>query len=438
MATDSVHRLSGDFFQNPHAVYRELNERGPVHRVEFPSGMNAWLVTGYDLAKEVLTDPTLSKDLYGPPGEQAESNGNTVLRLDPPVNDHMLYCDPPRHTRLRKIAMKALSSGTIRDFTPRMEKIADSLLDGMADRAGTDGMAGQEPVDLLQAYTYPFSISVICELIGIRASDRAEFQGWLATQVSTADADEKHAAAARFEAYVHRLCEERAGKGGGDLVSELMSPADDGDRLDRRELVGMVNVILLGSQETVAGLIGNAVLILLNQPRLLAGLRRDPALVPAFLEETLRYESSGNVATPRFTTAPVRIGGHTVDSGQIVLVAPAAANRDPGRFDCPHDMDPSRPDNRHLAFGYGVHRCPGAAMARTESRIALTRLLSRFPDLSLAVDAEELTWQPSLISRGLLSLPVRLGRSCPAVADVGSPIPQQEQSKGLDAHGRTR
>ncbi|WP_329182107.1 cytochrome P450 (plasmid) [Streptomyces decoyicus] len=402
MTTDSVHRLSGEFFQNPHAVYRELNAKGPAHRVEFPSGMNAWLVTGYDLAKEVLTDPSISKDLYGPPGEAAQINGNAALRLDPPVNDHMLYCDPPRHTRLRKIAMRALSSSTIREFTPRIEQIAASLL---------DAMAGQEPVDLLRAYAYPFSVSVICELIGIRASDRNEFQDWLTTQVSTADVAEKYAAAANFEEYVHRLCEERRGTGGSDLISELMSPADDGDRLDQRELVGMVNVILLGSQETVAGLIGNAVLTMLCQPRLLGDLRRDPDLIPAFLEETLRFESSGNVATPRFTTAPVHLGKHTVGSGQIVLVAPAAANRDPDRFDSPDDMDPSRPDNRHLAFGYGIHRCPGSSMARTESRIALTHLLSRCPDLSLAVDVEELKWQPSLISRGLLSLPVRLGRS---------------------------
>ncbi|MDX3228679.1 cytochrome P450 [Streptomyces sp. ME19-01-6] len=400
MTADHIHRLTEDFFQDPHATYRLLNEHGPVHRVEFPNGMNAWLVTGYELAKQALADPSVSKDLYGSAGEIAQANGNVVLRLDPPVNDHMLYSDPPRHTRLRKIAMKALSSRAIRDFTPKISQIADSLL---------DAMAGKESVDLLEAYAYPFSVTNICDLIGIDASDRTEFQGWLTTQVSTAGVSEKYAAAANFEAYVWRLVEEREKVVGNDLISELVTPSSDGDRLDERELVAMVNVILLGSQETVAGLISNAVRTMLTQPRLLDELKRDPDLIPAFLEEVLRYESSGNIGTYRFTTEPIQLGTQVIDSGQILLVVPAAANRDPKQFDRPDEMDPHRSDNRHIAFGYGVHRCPGASLGRTEAHIAISRLLERYPDISLAVPAEELRWQQSLISRCLVSLPVRPG-----------------------------
>ncbi|WP_373314543.1 cytochrome P450 [Streptomyces longispororuber] len=296
--------------------------------------------------------------------------------------------------------MKALSGAVVRDFTPRIEQIADDLL---------DAQPGPGTVDLLKTYAYPFSGSTICELIGIDAADRTEFQGWLTTQISTAEAPEKHAAAAAFEAYVHRLFEEREEKAADDLISELMAPGDDGERLDRRELVSMINAILLGSLGTVAGLVGNTVLTLVTQPRLLAELRRDPGLVPAFIEEVLRYESAGNIASPRFTTEPVRLGGHTVGSGEIVLVAAAAVNRDPHHFEQPHAMDMSRPENRHLAFGYGIHRCPGAALARTEARIAVTRLLARHPDLSLAVDPGDLRWQPSLIARTLVALPIRLG-----------------------------
>ncbi|SOB85220.1 cytochrome P450 family protein [Streptomyces sp. 1331.2] len=397
---DSVHRLTEDFFQDPHAEYRRLNELGPVHRVEFPSGVRAWLVTGYEEAKQALTDPTVSKELYGPAGELAQANGNAVLRLDPPVNDHMLYSDPPRHARLRKTAMKALSSRVVHDFTPRIERIAQELL---------DGIEGKETVDLLAEYAYPFSCTVICELIGIDAADRGEFEKSLTTQVSTADAAERHAAAAAFGNYVNRLIDARERTGGNDLMSELLAPADDGDRLDRRELVAMVNVILLGSQETTSGLIGNAVLMLQDRPELRAQLLREPGLTPAFLEEVLRYESSGNISSYRFTTAPVRIGGRTIEGGQILLVAVASANRDPRQFDRPHELDPHRADNRHLAFGHGIHRCPGAALARVDTRIGLSALLNRFPDLSLAVPAGELRWQPSLIARSLVSLPVRLG-----------------------------
>ncbi|MEU7582069.1 cytochrome P450 [Streptomyces sp. NPDC041068] len=399
MSVDPVHRLSEDFFQDPHSVYRELNEHGQVHQVEFPSGMRAWVVTGYDLAKRVFADPAISKELYGSAGEIAQANANTVLRLDPPVNDHMLYRDPPHHTRLRKIAMKALSSAVVRDFTPRIEEIAESVL---------DEFAGQDSVDLLTTYAYPVSGSGICEIIGIDAADRTKFQGWLATQISTADTDVKYAAAMEFEGYVHRLFDERREKAGNDLISELMSPSADGDRLDQDEILAMVNAILLGSVGTVAGLIGNAVLMMTTQPHLQDELRGDPELIPAFLEETLRYESAGNLASPRFTTQPLELGAHTIGSGEVVLVAAAAVNRDAQHFDRPDVMDVRRAENRHLAFGYGIHRCPGAALARTEARIAIAALLRRYSDISLAVDIEELRWQESLIARTLLSLPVRL------------------------------
>ncbi|MEV5975409.1 cytochrome P450 [Streptomyces sp. NPDC052114] len=399
MSVESVHRLSEDFFQDPHAVYRELTAHGHVHHVEFPSGMRAWVVTGYDLAKQVFADPTISKELYGPAGEVAQANARTVLRLDPPVNDHMLYRDPPHHTRLRKVAMKALSSAVVRDFTPRIQEIAETAL---------DAMAAEDEVDLLTTYAYPVSGSGICEIIGIDAADRTRFQGWLATQVSTADTDVKYAAAADFEAYVYRLFDEREERAAEDLISELMSPAGDGERLDRAELVSMVNAILLGSVGTVAGLIGNAVLMMTAQPALQDELRRDPALIPAFLEETLRYESAGNLASPRFTTEPVELDGHTIGAGEVVLVAAAAVNRDARHFDRPHVLDPHRPENRHLAFGYGIHRCPGAALARTEARIAIAALLARYSDLALAVDVRQLRWQQSMIARTLLTLPVRL------------------------------
>ncbi|MFI7190278.1 cytochrome P450 family protein [Nocardia nova] len=402
MTVDAPYKLGEDFFQNPYPTYAELNRRGPVQHVEFPSGMRVWLITDYDLAKQVLLDPTMSKDLYGPAGETAQRNGNVVLRLDPRVNDHMLYADPPRHTRLRNIVMKALSGNAVRDLAPRVAEIADALL---AD------MAGRPEVDLIEAYALPLAISVISQLLGVPVADRTIFQTWLTVQLSTAGVDEKYAAAAEFQRYVADLVENRrSGAQATDLLAELIAATDDGGHLSESELVAMVNALLLGSQETTAGMIGNAVRILLGDRGLFEDLRRDDYLIRPFIDEVLRFEGSVHMATYRFTTAQVILGSQRIDSGQIVLVSLAAADRDAEQFDRPHRFDVSRMDNRHIAFGYGVHRCVGAALARTEVSIAVARLLAVFPELDLAVPAGDLCWQSSVITRALVELPVRPGR----------------------------
>ncbi|TDP37673.1 cytochrome P450 family protein [Nocardia ignorata] len=399
MTADSIHRLTEDFYRNPQDTYRVLNEHGRVHHVQLPNGLRAWMVTGYDLAKQVLSDPTISKDLYGPAGTLAQLNANIPLRLDPPVNDNLVYSDPPRHTRLRKIAMRALTGRAIREFDSKIPQIAESILESVGTAA---------EVDILSAYAYPFTVTVVCELIGIDPADRGEFQGWLQTQLSAAGTPEKYAAAASFEKYVYRLMDLRDGRPATDFLSDLMRPPDDGERLERRELVAMVNALLLGGQETTAALIGNSILTMLRRPGLMQELRADPGIVPAFIEEMLRYESSGNVSPPRFTTAPIEIGGQKIDSGQVVVVSLASANRDPNKFERPDELEPNRLDNRHLAFGYGIHRCAGAALARREAQVAVSSLLAHYSDISAATDLETLRWQSSSITHGLVSLPVRV------------------------------
>lgn len=399
MTTDSIHHLTEDFYRNPQATYRTLNARGRVHHVQLPNGLRAWMVTGYDLVKQVLSDPTISKDLYGTAGELAQASANIPLRLDPPVNDNLVYSDPPRHTRLRKVAMKALNGQAIRAFDQRIPEIADSIL-------GTIGTATE--VDIISAYAYPFAITVVCELIGIDPADRGEFQSWLQTQLSAADTDEKYAAAASFEKYVYRLMDLRDGRPATDFLSDLMSPSDDGEPLDRRELVAMINALLLGGQETSAALTGNSVLEMLRRPILMEELRANPEHIPAFVEEMLRYESSGNVSPPRFTTTQVEIGGQRIEAGEVIVVSLASANRDPDKFEHPDELDPSRLDNRHLAFGYGIHRCAGAALARRQAQVAVSSLLAYYSDISAAVDVDTLQWQSSSITHGLISLPVRV------------------------------
>lgn len=401
MPVGSITELSNEFFQNPHATYKILNDRGPVNQVEFPNGMRAWLVTDYDTAKAVLSDPTVSKDLYGPAGASAQINGNVKLRLDPPVNNNMMYADPPRHTRLRSIVMKALSGRAIEEFMPRVNEIATSLLKGLADK---------ESVDLIGDYGLPFAITVMSELLGVPTSDRTIFQSWLSTQLSTAGVDEKYAAASNFKNYVSRLTDQRRECVGTDLLSELIHEADQGEQLSQEELVATVNALLLGSQETTASLIGNASLLILKDQRLFDDLRHDTDLIDPFLDEVLRYEGSVHMATYRFTTEAITLGSQTIDPGQILLVSLASANRDPKQFENPSKVDPFRAQNRHIAFGYGIHRCVGAALARKEVHIALSRLLEAYPEMTLDVPLQDLRWQSSVITRGLLKMPVRMGR----------------------------
>jgi cytochrome P450 len=192
------------------------------------------------------------------------------------------------------------------------------------------------------------------------------------------------------------------------VLSAIVAASEDADRLSADETVSMAFLLLVAGHETTVNLIGNGVLALLRRPDRLAELRADPALVPAAVEEFLRFEGPVNLATYRHTTAPVGIGGTTIPAGEVVLVSLASANRDPAHFADPDELDLHREGGHHLAFGHGIHHCLGAPLARLEGEVAFRTLLGRFPDLALAVDPDELTWRQSILMRGLTRLPVRL------------------------------
>jgi cytochrome P450 len=195
---------------------------------------------------------------------------------------------------------------------------------------------------------------------------------------------------------------------GDDLLSALVRARDDRDQLSERELISMAFLLLVAGFETTVNLIGNSVYALLCHPDQLRALRSDPTLVPGAVEEFLRYDGPVNHATFRYATEPVVFDGTEIPIGGLVAVALPAANRDPRRFPCPDSLDVARDAGGHIAFGYGIHYCVGASLARLEAEIAFTQLLDRFPHLALAVPAEEVHWQPSVRKRGLTTLPVRL------------------------------
>jgi cytochrome P450 len=379
------------------ATYSRLAEQGPVQRVKLPNGQPAWLVLHYDAVRQALADPRLIKS---PPHAPA-----AVPALPPEIasamSNDLLHLDPPDHTRLRRLVAAAFTRRRVDAQAPRIAEIADELL---------DGMVGADEVDLLDAYAFPLPMTVIGELLGVPSGDTSEFRRWSNTLVtgSLAGHEVWIAAATDLVAYVRTLLALKRRSPAEDLLSALVAIRDGEDRLSEDELTSMVFLLLLAGHETTVNLIANGVLTLLEHPVRLASVRAEPERMGAVIEEILRFEGPLQVATLRYAAEPVELAGVTIPAGDIVVPSVLTANRDRRRFPDPDGFDPARGDNPHLAFGHGVHFCLGAPLARIEGRIALGRLLARFPRLRLAVPADQLTWRPSFLMHGLSRLPVAL------------------------------
>jgi len=380
------------------ATYDALTARGPVHRIPLPGGGEGWLVTGYDAARALLADPRIVK---GGPG-----HGPFLAELPPDVaaaiDHHMLNLDPPDHTRLRRLVSAAFTRRRSERLEPRIRELTDELL---------DRLAGRDEIDLITEFAYPLPIAVICELLGIPKSDRAEFRGWTQPLVAggMAGLQAYTAAAAALVGYVRELIARKRAEPADDLLSALVAVREQGDRLSEDELTSMVYLLLLAGHETTVNLIGNGVRALLTHPDQLARLQAEPDRIGAVVEELLRFDGPLQSAIPALTAGPVRIGEVDVPAGEVVVISLLAANRDLARTPEADRLDLSRTESPHLAFGHGIHHCLGAPLARIEARIALGGLITRYPRLRLAVPAAELVRLPGLLMNGLAALPVRPG-----------------------------
>jgi cytochrome P450 len=313
----------------------------------------------------------------------------------------MLRHDPPDHTRLRQLVAKAFTPRMVEQLRPRVQAIAEALL---------DAVAGRGEMDLIDDYAFPLPITVIAEMLGIPPADRGQFRDWSDVLVRTAPphtiGPEAIAAAEGLGRYLEARIEERRRAPADDLIAGLLQAEEAGDKLGKEELQGMVYLLLVAGHETTTNLIGNGVLALLQHPDQLARLRRDSALLPSAVEELLRF-CAAVVMSTRYAAEDVALGGVVIPKGGMVLIVIAAANRDPTRFPNPDALDITRADNKHLSFGHGIHYCLGAPLARLEGEIALGTLLRRMPDLRLGVAPESLTWRsPHFVLRGLVKLPV--------------------------------
>ncbi|MEU2732258.1 cytochrome P450 [Streptomyces griseoviridis] len=383
--------LGDGFREDPYPVYARLRARGPVHRVLLPAPENyeSWLVVGYEEARAALADQRLAKD--------STKIGLQSLE-EQLIGKNLLVTDPPQHTRLRALVGRSFTARRTELLRPRIQQIADDLLDAMLPLGRAD---------LVTSFAYPLPLTVICELLGIPDLDRTEFRKLSTEAVAPSSAESAVEAVTGLGEYFTQLIEDRRCAGpGDDLLSDLLrTRAEDGDQLSADELRGMAFLLLLAGHETTVNLISGGVHALLSHPDQLAVLRADMSLIDGAVEEMLRYEGPVESATFRFAAEDLEIGDTLIPRGDPVIIGLDAADRAPSRYPDPDRFDIRRDTRGHLAFGHGIHHCLGAPLARLEGRIAIRTLLERAPDLR--ADGPPGEWLPGMLIRGVRSLPVR-------------------------------
>ncbi|WP_075027314.1 cytochrome P450 family protein [Streptomyces mirabilis] len=400
-----------EFASNPYPAYAWLREHAPVRRTRLPSGVEAWLVTRYADAKQALADARLSKN-PAHHDEPAHAKGKTGIpgERKAELMTHLLNIDPPDHTRLRRLVSKAFTPRRVAEFAPRVQELTDQLIDQFAAKGSAD---------LIHEFAFPLPIYAICDLLGVPREDQDDFRDWAGMMIRHGGGPRGGVARSvkKMRGYLLELIhKKREGlpdtpAPGEDLISGLIRASDHGEHLTENEAAAMAFILLFAGFETTVNLIGNGTYALLTHPEQRARLQQSLAdgergLLETGVEELLRYDGPVELATWRFATEAVCIGGQGIAPGDPVLVVLAAADRDPARFERPDTLDLSRRDNQHLGYGHGIHYCLGAPLARLEGQTALATLLARLPDLQLAGDSADLRWRGGLIMRGLRTLPV--------------------------------
>ncbi|MFI1976603.1 cytochrome P450 [Streptomyces wedmorensis] len=401
-----------EFASDPYPAYAWLREHAPVHRTTLPSGVEAWLVTRYADARQALADQRLSKN----PAHHDESphaKGKTGIpgERKAELMTHLLNIDPPDHTRLRRLVSKAFTPRRVAEFAPRVQELTDRLIDSFAEKGSAD---------LIHEFAFPLPIYAICDLLGVPPEDQDDFRDWAGMMIRHGGGPRGGVARSvkKMRGYLAELIHRKREESGEDLISGLIKASDHGEHLTENEAAAMAFIILFAGFETTVNLIGNGVYQLLRHPgqreRLQGSIAAgETGLLETGVEELLRFDGPVEMATWRYATRALTIGGQEIPAGDPVLVVLAAANRDPERFAGPDVLDLARRDNQHLGYGHGIHYCLGAPLARLEGQTALATLLTRLPDLRLAVDPDELRWRGGLIMRGLRTLPVEFTPSVP-------------------------
>jgi cytochrome P450 len=393
---------------DPYSIYAQLRAESPVVWNEVTQ---SWLVSRYDDITQLFNDPRMSSARTEaifrvlPPEAQAE-----LEPLRHVLGSRMLLTDPPEHTRLKNLVMKAFSASATNTRRDRIAEICDELMDRVVERGELDVMR-----DLAtQAPSW-----VIADLLGVPRDEQGTFARWAHDQVRVYDRPgtthdrvevmrQGQASMLEMKAYLEEIIAARRAEPRADLITQLVQAEEQGDRLTTDEMVIMVVAILVGGNNSTAHAIGNAVLTLLRQPDAVEQLRADPGLIRTAFEEVLRFESPVQ-STSRVASEPLELHGQTLGARDNVHLLIGSANRDESQFPDPTRYDPTRQPNRHLTFAHGPHFCLGTSVARATAQIAVGTLLRRCDGLELVSETPD--WNPGFSFRSVKTLPVRFSNA---------------------------
>ena len=391
--------LSPDYIRNPYPFYERLRNTDPVHLTEHRS----YLASRHAESSLVLRDKRFGKDFVE----------RTVRRYGPKIMEEpifrsmshwMLQQDPPDHTRLRGLVVKAFTARRVEDMRPRIQQVVDQTIDAVLDSGH---------MDLIEDFAFRLPVTIICDMLGIPEEHREAFYkgsrdgGRILEPVPMTQEEiaQANAGNAMARMYFEQLFELRRREPGDDLTTQLVQAEEDGSKLTNEELTANIILLFGAGHETTVNLIGNGLLALHRNPGQLALLKSNPSLITNAIEEFLRYDSSVQL-TGRVALQDIPdLGGKKIPKGETVLCLLGSANRDPAAYhDHPDRLDITRPNIRPLSFGGGIHHCLGAQLARIEAEIAISTLLRRLPELRLD-DADNPEWRPTFVLRGLKRLP---------------------------------
>jgi cytochrome P450 len=375
-AVFDLRELPDDFYEDPFPYYQRLRDADPVYCC--PDG--SYFLTGYD-------------DVVGVYQDHHRFSSDKQVEFAPkfgasPLYEHhttsVVFRDPPDHTRIRKLFAAAFTPRALAALEPRVVALVDDLLARAADRGG---------MDVIEDYAVSLPVQLIGDMLGIPSAERGSLRGWslaILGALEPVPGPDRLEAGSRavdeFKAYLRTLIADRRRRphqDPGEILSALIAAEHDGDGLTELELLHQCIFLLNAGHETTTNLIGNAIVSLLEHPAELARLRAEPALITSAVEEFLRFQSPNQLGNRR-VVADGKVGGVSLPAGTLVTLGIGAANRDPAQFPEPDRLDLGRTPNRHLAFIVGIHACAGMWLARMEGRVAIGRLVSRFPRLKAA------------------------------------------------------
>jgi cytochrome P450 len=408
MSSQAITLFTADYYRNPYPILERLRAQTSAVRVINQFKQPVWYILGYNDANALLKDDRLSKrpidqdplDVIAPMPKLLKPLLQPVVKhVFAPLFTSMLDTDDPDHARLRNLVHKAFTPRVIANMQQSIKHIVDQLLDQAQARG---------EMEFMNDFAFLLPIQVISELLGVPSQDRQKFKYWANMLINASNIPTMLYQTNAFNTYMRNLLNAKRQQPQEDMLSQLVKVEEAGQSLNEDELLSMAVLLLIAGFETTVNLLGNGMMALFEHPEQMQMLRQDPALLKTAIEEFLRYDSPVHLSTDRFAKEDIQVGDVLIRRGDHINIGLGSANRDPQQFAAPHTLDICRENNRHLAFGQGIHYCLGAPLARMEAAYAFQAVLERFPNLRPSVPLHSIARKSSPFIRGLRALPVRV------------------------------